>query len=182
MKMDVNVIAEALKNCERDGDMIEIPQSVVRGLMHIVIRAEILDLINTDFPTKVLTYEDCQKIIKITNRNGQQVYYYLNELREEGIIEIKESPKTYKSAIIGNKIANYLEENNITAVDIYVLAKELDITVSTIHACINHIQELKTKDTHTPRYDDRGRRRYTVEWTSERGKRNFVNSGTVTLY
>lgn len=182
MKMNVNVIAEALKNCKRDGDMVEIPQSVARGFMHMAIRAEILDLINTNFPTKVLTDEDCRKIIKITNRNSQQIYYYLNELRKDGIIQIKETPKIYKSIIIGNKIANYLEENNITGVNIYTLASDLDITVSTIQVCVKNIQELRTKDTHTPRYDDRGRRQYTVEWTSERGRKNFVNSGTVTLY
>jgi hypothetical protein len=178
MKMNVNVIAEALKNCERNGDMVELPQSVAKGFMHMAIRAEILDLINTDFPTKVLSYEDCQKIIKVTNRNSQQVYYYLNELREDGIIKIKESPKTYRSVIIGNKIANYLEENNITEVNIYVLAKALDITVSTIHACVNHIAELRVRDCNS--YDDRGRKIYRVEWRSDRSKKEFRNSGTVT--
>lgn len=178
MKMNVNVIAETLKNCERNGDMIEIPQSVARGFMHMAIRAEILDLINTDFPTKVLSYEDCQKIIKVTNRNSQQVYYYLNELREDGIIKIKESPKTYRSVIIGNKIANYLEENNITEVSIYVLAKALDITVSTIHACVNHVIELRVIDCND--YDDRGRKIYRVTWRSDRSKKEFRNSGTVT--
>lgn len=178
MKMNVNVIAEALKNCERDGDIIEVPQSVARGFMHMAIRAEILDLINTNFPTKVLTYEDCQEIIKVTNRNSQQVYYYLNELREGGIIKIKETPKTYKSVIIGNKIANYLEENNITEVNIYVLAKALDITVSTIHACVNHLVELRIRD--YGKYDDRGRKVYKIEWRSDRSKKEFRNSGTVT--
>ena len=180
MKMNVNVIAEALKNCERNGDMIEIPQSVARGFMHMAIRAEILDLINTDFPTKVLSYEDCQKIIKVTNRNSQQVYYYLNELREDGIIKIKELPKTYRSVIIGNKIANYLEENNITEVNIYVLAKALDITVSTIHACVNHVAELSVRN--DTDYDDRGRKIYRVTWRSDREKRDFRKSGTVTMY
>lgn len=179
MKMNVNVIAEALKNCERNGDMVEIPQSVARGFMHMAIRAELLDLINTDFPTKVLSYEDCQKIIKVTNRNSQQIYYYLNELREDGIIKIKDAPDTHKSVIIGNKIANYLEENNITAVNIYVLAKELDITVSTIHACVNHIAELRTSDRHS--YDDRGRKVYTIEWRSDKKKKDFRNLGTVTM-
>lgn len=179
MKMNVNVIAEALKNCERNGDMVELPQSVARGFMHIAIRAELLDLINTNFPTKILTYEDCQKIIKVTNRNSQQVYYYLNELREDGIIKIKESPKTYKSVIIGNKIANYLEENNISAVDIYTLANKLDITVSTIHSCVNHLAELKIRS--YPGYDDRGRRIYIIEWRSDRSKKEFRNSGTVTM-
>jgi DNA-binding PadR family transcriptional regulator len=178
MKMNVNVIAEALKNCERDGDMVEIPQSVARGFMHMAIRSEILDLINTDFPTKVLSYEDCQKIIKVTNRNSQQVYYYLNELREDGIIKIKESPKTYKSVIIGNKIANYLEENSSTDINIYVLAKALDITVSTIHACVDYIAELRVRDCNS--YDDRGRKIYRVEWRSDRSKKEFRNSGTVT--
>ena len=178
MKMNVNVIAEALKNCERNGDMIEIPQSIARGFMHMAIRAEILDLINTDFPTKVLSYEDCQKIIKVTNRNSQQVYYYLNELREDGIIKIKDAPDQHKSVIIGNKIANYLEENNITEVNIYVLAKALDITVSTIHACVNHVAELSVRD--DTGYDDRGRKIYRVTWRSDRSKREFRNSGTVT--
>lgn len=178
MKMNVNVIAEALKNCERNGDMIEIPQSVARGFMHVAIRAEILDLINTDFPTKVLSYEDCQKIIKATNRSSQQVYYYLNELCENGIIKVKESPKTYKSVIVGNKIANYLEENNITEVSIYVLAKALDITVSTIHACVSHLAELRVRDYLD--YDDRGRKIYKIEWCSDRSKKVFRNSGTVT--
>lgn len=180
MKMNVNVIAEALKNCERDGDMIEIPQSVARGFMHMAIRAELLDLINTDFPTKVLSYEDCQKIIKVTNRNSQQVYYYLNELREDGIIKIKESPKTYKSVIIGNKIANFLEENNIEEVNIYVLAKALDITVSTIHACVKGLAELRVRDYHG--YDDKGRKIYRVEWRSDGKKRDFRKSGTVSMY
>ncbi len=178
MKMNVNVIAEALKNCERNGDMVEIPQSVARGFMHMAIRAEILDLINTDFPTKILSYENCQKIIKVTNRNSQQVYYYLNELREDGIIKIKESPKTYKSIIIGNKIANYLEENDIEEVSIYVLAKALDITVSSIHACVNHLAELRIRD--YGKYDDRGRKIYRVEWRSDRSKKEFRNLGTVT--
>lgn len=180
MKMNVNVIAEALKNCERNGDMIEIPQSVARGFMHMAIKAELLDLINTDFPTKILSYEDCQKIIKVTNRNSQQVYYYLNELCEDGIIKIKESPKTYRSVIIGNKIANYLEENNITEVNIYTLASDLDITVSTIHACVNRLAELKIKG--SSNYDDRGRKIYKVEWRSERSKKEFRNLGTVTMY
>lgn len=179
MKMNVNVIAEALKNCERNGDMIELPQSVARGFMHMMIRGEILDLINTNFPTKVLTYEDCQEIIKVTNRNSQQVYYYLNELREDGIIKIKETPDTHKSVIIGNKIANYLEENDITEVSIYVLAKALDITVSSIHACINHLAELRVRDYRN--YDDRGRKIYGVAWRSDRSKKEFKNSGTVTM-
>lgn len=180
MKMNVNVIAEALKNCERDGDMIEIPQSVARGFMHMAIRAELLDLINTDFPTKVLSYEDCQKIIKVTNRNSQQVYYYLNELREDGIIKIKDAPDQHKSVIIGNKIANYLEENNITEVNIYVLAKALDITVSTIHACVKNISELRVRDYHG--YDDKGRKIYRVEWRSDGEKRGFRKSGTVSMW
>lgn len=180
MKMNVNVIAEALKNCERNGDMIEVPQSVARGFMHMAIRAELLDLINTDFPTKVLSYEDCQKIIKITNRNSQQVYYYLNELCIEGIIQIKEGPDQRKSVIIGNKIANYLEENNITEVNIYVLAKALDITVSTIHACVKGLAELRIRDFHG--YDDKGRKIYRVEWRSDGEKRDFRKSGTVSMY
>lgn len=182
MLVNAKVIAEALRNCERNGDMVDVPQSVARGFMHMAIRSEILDLINTNFPTKVLTYEDYQKIVKMTNRNSQQINYYLNELREDGIIKINKSPKIHKSVIVGNKIANYLEENDITEVSIYILAEALDITVSTIHACVNNIEELRTKDTHTPRYDDRGRRRYTVEWTSERDRRKFINSNTVTLY
>lgn len=179
MKMNVNMIAEALKNCERDGDMVEIPQSIARGFMHMTIRAELLDLINTDFPTKILTYEDCQKIIKVTNRNSQQVYYYLNELREDGIIKIKESSKTYKSVIIGNKIANYLEENDIESVDIYTLASALDITVSSIHICVNYLAELRV--TGCFGYDDRGRKIYKVEWRSNSKKKDFRNIGTVTM-
>lgn len=180
MKMNVNVIAEALKNCERNGDMVELPQSVARGFMHMAIRAEILDLINTSFPSKVLTDEDCRKIIKITNRNSQQVYYYLNELCKEKIIQIKEGPDQRKSVIIGNKIANFLEENDITIVNIYTLASELDITVSTIHACVNNLRELGVSG--CLGYDDRGRREYNVKWYSERERRDFINSGTVTMY
>ena len=179
MKMNVNVIAEALKNCERNGDMIELPQSVARGFMHMAIRAELLDLINTDFPTKVLTYEDCQKIIKMTNRNSQQVYYYLNELREDGIITIKSAPNQHKSVIIGNKIANYLEEHDITAIDIYTLASELDITVSSIHACVNHLAELSVNGCFG--YDDRGRKVYRIEWRSDSRKKDFRKFGTVTM-
>ena len=82
--------------------------------------------------------------------------YLTSKLREDGIIKIKETPKTYKSVIIGNKIANYLEESSSTDINIYVLAKALDITVSTIHTCVNHVAELRVRD--YGKYDDRGRK------------------------
>lgn len=182
MKMNVNVVAEALKNCERDGDMIEIPQSVARGFMHVIVKADVLNMVDEMFPDRIFNCDRKNEFMKRLNRNSGQVWYYLKELEEEGVIKINYKEARYKSVIIGNKIANYLKENNITEVNIYTLASDLDITVSTIHACVNSIQELRTEDIHIPRYDDRGRRRYTVEWTSEQGKRNFVNSGTVTLY
>lgn len=180
MKMNVNVIAEMLKNCERDGDMINLPQSVARGFMHMTIRAEILDFINTNFPSRILTDDNCREIIKITNRNSQQVYYYLNELREEGIIQIKESPSRKKSVIIGNKIASYLIENDIEERSIYALAEALDITVSTIHACIKHVSELTARDDCS--YDDRGRKIYNVGWRTSRAKGTFEKNGTVTRF
>lgn len=176
MKMNVNVIAEALKNCERNGDMVEVPQSVARGFMHVIVKTDILNAINEMFPDGVFNMERFEEFVKRVNRNSGQVSYYLNELQKEGTIKIKKVHKNYKSIIVGNQIARYMVDNRLDEINIYDLAIAIDCSVSTIHACVPCILNLYIRDRYE--YDDKGRRIYNIAWR-ENGELDFITFGSV---